>query len=287
MEEKYKPSGIAPLNGMVKAFIFGLITAILFPLFYIILGKIVSNIWFSCILAFVFGGALALSINLGLKWGKVRNIRVGALIATCCGLMAWYLQWALFDAIMYSEKGFTFSLTFDDLKILFLDAWRLFNHPKILFQEIINLNRVGTFRIEGNDGPITGIVLWVIWAVEFLIIVVTSILMSSIYGAPAQPFSEQNNAWMERRKPVKWIRFIEDKEGFLNHLKNKNYKELNEEPDFSTEENYAELVIFESPGDPIKVINVINVFKTKKKWSKEKIERKAVVKNYLLQNAAI
>ncbi|RZK57209.1 MAG: hypothetical protein EOO87_03525 [Pedobacter sp.] len=285
MGEKYVPSGIASPSGILKTVLFGILASFVLPIIYIILVRLVPNIWFNAICALIFGMGLGYFIDLGIKIGKIRNIKIAIGIAIFCGLLAFYNQWVFFDALMYSAKGFTFSLSGADIKVLFSDFFFLFTHPGVLFQEIQNLNALGTFRIESSS-TVSGLLLWVIWFGEFAVILV-SVVLTVGNAQVVTPFSEQNDAWMERRKVMNRINFVEDKASFLNSLDNKQFDLLHHNEEILDHENFAEVIVFESYGDPSKYINVINVENTVDKKGKITTKKKNVTTRYQLLNATI
>ncbi|MEH3115013.1 hypothetical protein [Pedobacter terrae] len=283
MEPKYTPQGYASTSAILTTLAIGILASFILPLFYIILGRLIPNIWFIAIIALLLGFGLGFFIDLGVKIGKVRNKKIVAIIAIFCGLFAFYIQWVFFDTLAYSRKGFTFNLNGTDLKFLAQDFFFLFTHPNILIQEIINLNEIGTFRIE-STGTISGLLLWIIWAGEFIVILGGAVL-AVLNGQVSMPYSEINDQWMKRRKIHNRIPVVVNKEEILNELGKRNFTVLNDQPSLSSETNYAEVIIFESTEDPTKYINIINVTNLTGKAKDKKL--KSVLKYYPLQHANI
>ena len=278
MAQTYSPSGVASASGVLKTVLFGILASLVLPAIYIIANRLIPNIWFAAISAGMLGLGLGFFIDLGVKIGKIRSVKVAVSIAIFCGLLAFYFQWVLFDELMYSEKGFTFNLSADDLKILAKDIFYLFTHPNILFKEIAGLNKVGTFRIEGSSN-VSGLMLWGIWFGEFVIIML-SILLAVLNGQVSQPFSELNDTWMKKRKQIAVIPYVSNKNEFVSELEKRNYdvlKDNNTELDYN---NFAEVVISESDGDPLKFVTVLNTSLIKVKWSKDKVKKEFVVKHF-------
>lgn len=283
MEPKYTPQGYASPSAILTSLAIGILASFILPLFYIILGRLIPNIWFIAIIAVFLGMGLGFSIDIGVRIGKLRNKKIVTIIAIFCGLFAFYIQWVFFDTLAYSNKGFTFNLDSADLKILASDFFFLFTHPNILIQEIINLNKIGTFRIE-STGTISGVLLWIIWAGEFVVILGGAIF-AVLNGQASMPYSEINDQWMKRRKIHNRIPVVVNKEEILNELAKRDFTVLNDHPSLHAETNYAEVIIFESTGDPTKYINIINVTNLTGKPKDKKV--KSVVKYYPLQNANI
>lgn len=283
MEPKYTPQGYASPSAILTTLAIGILASFILPLFYIILGRLIPNIWFIAIIALLLGLGLGFFIDLGVKIGKVRNKKIVAIIAIFCGLFAFYIQWVFFDTLAYSKKGFTFNLTGEDLKFLAQDFFFLFTHPNVLIQEIINLNEIGTFRIE-STGTISGVLLWIIWAGEFIVIL-GGALFGVLNGQVIHPYSEINDNWMKRRKIAHRIPLVENKETILEALTNRNFTVLEDQPSLINEANYAEVIVFESIGDPTKYISVVNLSNPTGKAKDKKV--KSLIKYYPLENAEI
>ncbi|WP_293309126.1 hypothetical protein [Pedobacter sp. UBA5917] len=280
MVEKYTPAGHASAASVITTFAIGIVASLLLPLFYIILSQLIPNIWFIAICAFLLGMGLGLTINLGIKIGKIRNFQIALLIAIVCSLLAFYVQWVFFDAVMYSRRGFTFSQSSTDLKQLILDMGFLFVHPGILFKEIVALNEIGTFRIQGSSN-ISGILLWVIWMGEFLVIIGGTLLIVG-NGQVKLPYSELNDQWMTPRKPGLLIPFVQDKEHLISQLNKRNFDALKNNPEVLREPEYGEVVIYEALGDPTKYISVLNV--TAPSGRNKQAKKKTVLSHYPLPN---
>lgn len=283
MENKYTPQGYASPSAILITVLIGILSSIVLPIIYIILGRLIPNIWFMAIIAFLLGMGLGFCIDLGVKIGKLRNKKIVVIIAVFCALFAFYVQWVFFDTLIYSNKGFTFDLDAADLKVLLDDFFFLFTHPNVLFQEIVNLNEIGSFRIE-SSGTISGLLLWIIWAGEFIVII-GAIIFAVLNGQVIKPYSEINDHWMSRRKIHNRIPLIENKETIISELNNRNFDVLKDNPTLNTEHNYAEVIVFESTGDPTKYINILNFTNATGKAKDKKV--KNVVTFYPLQNANI
>jgi len=285
MGEKYIASGVASPSGVLKTVLFGILASFILPVVYIVLVRLIPNIWFNAICALMFGMFLAYFIDLGIKIGKIRNFKIAIGIAVFCGLLAFYNQWVLFDVLSYSANGFTFKLTGEDIKILIGDFFYLFSHPGVLFEEIQYLNEIGTFRIESSS-TVSGFLLWIIWFGELLVILL-SVVLTVGNGQVVTPFSEQNDAWMTRRKFIHRINYVEDKDTFLTALDRKEYDLLKHNEEIVDAQNFAEVVVFESQGDPAKYVNLINVINKVDKKGKITPKKKNLATRLQLLNANI
>ena len=278
MEKKYISSGVVPITGLITTIFFGIISAVVFSLIYIVINKVIPNIWFAAITAGFFGFAIGSSINYGLKFGKIRNMKVALSIAVFSGLFAIYTQWVIFDVLILSEKGFTFNLDAQDIKILLQDFIFIFSHPNILVEDIKFFNEFGTFSIESSD-TVSGILLWLIWFAEVLIIVISTIFIVK-KGVVSESFSEVNNTWMNKRNESIIIPFVDDKDKLIREFNNNNFEALNQRISEYDSDRFAEVVVYESPKDTLRFVTINNVMIIKNKANKDKVVRNAVIEKY-------
>lgn len=123
-----------------------------------------------------------------------------------------------------------------------------------------------------------------VWAGEFIVIL-GGVLVGVLNGQVILPYSEINDNWMKRRKIAHRIPLVENKETIVEALNNRNFTVLQDQPSLINETNYAEVVVFESTGDPTKYISVVNVSNPTGKAKDKKV--KSMLKFYPLQNANI
>lgn len=277
MIKKYIPSGEASFVGVLKALLFGVLSAFILPLIYIIINRLIPNIWFAAISAVLLGMGMGIAINRGIKLGKIRNMKIAVAVAVFCGLLAYYMQWVIFDELMYSN-AFTFNLNLNEIGVLLKNFFYLFSHPSELWAEITALNEVGSFSIKGSD-VINGSLLWVVWFGEFAIIM-SSVLYFVITGTVSEPFSEKNDSWMKKRTSSLIIPFIHDKEELIRDFNNNEFKALNPSELVPDDNYYAEVVIHESSNDSTRFVTIKNISVEKKKKNKEEVKKELVVKYY-------
>ncbi|MDR2282178.1 MAG: hypothetical protein LBE37_03155 [Sphingobacterium sp.] len=278
MTKKYIPSGVASVTGVLKTVLFGILGCILLPLLYILVNHWIPNIWFAAISAVMFGLGLGFFIDLGIGLGKIRNIKVAAVIGVFYGLLAYYMQWIFFDEFMYSPNGFSLDRDQEAFSLLFEDIFFLFTHPQALVEEIVALNEVGTFRVEGSS-MVSGGVLWGLWFGEFAVIL-TSVVLAVMFGKASEPFSEQNDAWMAKRKPFVKIPYITDKEELIRALDADDLSLLKQDLDDPESVSFAEVIVYESNGDPVKYITVVNTSVVRQKLGKDNIRKDVLIKYY-------
>jgi len=128
--------------------------------------------------------------------------------------------------------------------------------------------------------------LWFIWFGEFLVIM-GGILFAVGNGQVIKPFSETYDKWMEQRKKVNRINYIHSKDDFLIALSNKNTDLLKHNPELVDQQNFAEVVVFELPGEQSKYINVINVDNAVDKKGKVTAKKKNLFTNLKITNIEV
>ncbi|MFD2600143.1 hypothetical protein ACFSQ3_14390 [Sphingobacterium corticis] len=274
MEASSSQPKLATSSGVGITLLLGILAAIILPIIYVIINRMIPNIWFSAITAALLGLGIGAAINFGIQIGKLRSKTIAFVVATFCGLLGFYVQWVFFDTIAYSQNGFTFDLNSDDIKVLASDFFFLFTHPNLLFTEISSLNEYGTFSIESSS-TVSGGLLWLIWFGEFVIILGGLFFAVFREGTIDTPYSELNNAWFKKRKELHFIPFVTDKEAFLQDLDNKNYAVLANDPALQIAAEYAQVTIFESPNESISYINVVNITNPSGKAKDRKVNKVA------------
>jgi len=181
----------APLFGSVLAVIGALIYA--YAVVYIPIVGIVSIA--------LLGGYTAL-VGLGTgriaKFSKCRNPTFLSLVTAFVALIGLYSSWVFFLFALYGKV--------EDLGLSAL--FYLFVNPVEVWSMITELNQTGWFTIKGATP--SGIVLWIFWILEALILVVGSVILAPTIIA-REVFCEQCNGWAKFQSstklqiPEEWI----------------------------------------------------------------------------------
>jgi len=280
----YKPSGSAPVGGIVAAFIISLAISLGLTIAYIALQWFIPIIYFNVFITIGLGFCVAYAINLGLGLGKVRNTKIASILAIICALFVFYAQWALFVSLMYNAEGSMGGGTWVRSSFNLDGFIYAFLHPNVLFKAIVQLNEVGTFNIKSN--VVSGWFLWLIWAIEAALIIFIPILMASS-GKASKPFSELNNSWMKKRDLEGKIKFVENKDELLNDLGRGNLKILKEHlPTEEIGDNYATVSVHESQGDPKRYLTVTNISNTTNSKGETKKTDTTVIEYFLITDTS-
>ncbi|MFB9080343.1 hypothetical protein ACFFLS_19605 [Flavobacterium procerum] len=196
MDKFYKPSGkFSPT--FILCFL--LASFIAFPVLGLIYAYCIWYIPFVYINFFItigFGFLVGFVLSwLVIKKGKVRNPFLGFIIGLVGALVALYLHWAIWiDLVINAGESYgDQKLGFTVSNIEFLQVFSLILRPDLVFDYIGQVNQYGTWGIR--SATISGTFLWVIWAIEFLIVVGISCFLP--YLEAKKPFSESTNSWYE------------------------------------------------------------------------------------------
>lgn len=192
----YKPSGEVTLAGLALGLAAGLVAGAALGLVYSYIICIIPFVYFNfiCTIAYAFG--LASAVGYPMRAGKMRNPAVSCFVGMAAGLVSYYFSWAVWLSFMASGKGFSVS------------ALELAARPDALWALLLLVNEQGAWGIGyGRVGGLTvsGIALWVVWAVEALIV-----LGGAPFGAwlllTMDPFCEPCQVWCAEENDVISVR---------------------------------------------------------------------------------
>lgn len=196
MDKYYKPSGRFSL---IFLFYFLLVSVIAFPILGLIYAYFIWYIPFIYINFFItigFGFLIGFFISIiVIKKGKVRNPLLGFIIGLAGAFLALYFHWAIWiDLVINAGESYgsnRIGITVSNIQ--FLQVFSLIFRPDLVFEYINQVNGYGTWGIRG--ATVSGTFLWIIWAIEFIIVVAISGFLP--YLEAKKPFSESNNSWYE------------------------------------------------------------------------------------------
>lgn len=252
----YKPSGKIPVKGVFISLITAFVITVILSIIYIALQWFIPFIYLNFFIAAGLGFGLGGGVFIAIGAGKIRNAKYEFVLAVLCGILAWYCQWSLFVSLMSESEGSMGGGMWVRSSFNLTGFSYIFTHPNILFQSMLSLNDAGTFSLKHNI--VSGTLLWVVWVIESLIIIGLPMLFA-LSGRSTTPFSEQNGQWMEERDMEGKLKIVTDPEQIIRHLNTGNLISLKDYPpadDLS--DDYSSLRIYESPGDPVSYISVIN-----------------------------
>ncbi|MDR1664747.1 MAG: hypothetical protein LBR83_07500 [Clostridiales bacterium] len=135
------------------------------------------------------GFVMGLLVSGAMHLGKVRNSAIAVIAAVVFTAFAKYVQWVFYIPIAYLEFDFLYNLSVS------LD---LFFFPPDVIAFIKEINLYGVWSIGESDTNVTGIFLYVIWACEFIIMLVVSVIMAR--NKSRNPFCDEEGRWFKFNK---------------------------------------------------------------------------------------
>ena len=279
----YKPSGKIPVKGIFISLITAFVITVILSIIYIALQWFIPFIYLNFFIAAGLGFGVGGGVFIAIGAGKIRNTKYEFVLAVLCGLLGWYCQWALFVSLMSEAEGSMGGGMWVRSSFNLTGFWYILTHPEILFRAMLSLNDAGTFTLKHNI--VSGTLLWVVWVIEALIIIGVPILFS-LSGRSTSPFSEQNDRWMEERDVEGKLKTVTDPDQMIKELNTGNLKFLKDFlPADDLSNDYATLRIYESPGDPVSYISVINISHKADKKGELKKETKTVIEYFRITAA--
>jgi len=274
----YKPSGKIPVKGIFISLITAFLITVILSIIYIALQWFIPFIYFNFFIAAGLGFGIGGGVFIAIGSGKIRNTKYEYVLAVLCGLLGWYCQWALFVSLMSEADGSMGGGMWVRSSFNLSGFWYILTHPDILFQAMLSLNDAGTFTLKHNT--VSGILLWVVWVIEALIVIGAPMLFS-LSGRSTSPFSEQNDQWMEERNVEGKLKTVTDPDQMIRELNTGNLKSLKDFlPADDLSNDYTTLRVYESPGDPVNYISVTNVSHKADKKGELKKETKTVIEYF-------
>lgn len=189
IDSYYKPSGKIPLKFFLY---FLLIMAIAFPILsvvYIYLIYYIPFVYFNFLITVGCGLVAGVIMKHAIIAGKARGPFVVLICAIIAVFVLKYLQWCVYLPVIFSDLYEIFSFNFGE-RLLF--SLEILISPDVVLEGIGVVNEYGAWGFY-DDTAVTGVLLTIIWVIEFIVIALPAILMCK--DRAKFPFSEATNAW--------------------------------------------------------------------------------------------
>lgn len=146
------------------------------------------------ILSVGFGLLCGVAFGYAMRLGKVRNRTLGIALPLLLGLLAFYAHWAIWVYAFLQRADVDASLV------------GLFFQPSVLWEIVASINKTGAWELF-HSTP-TGIVLWLLWTAEALLIVVPCVF--GAFAMISAPFCERCGKWCDEEEGVQTLRTTDD-----------------------------------------------------------------------------
>lgn len=222
MKKYYKPSGKFSLTSLLLLASIGIIIFPLLGLLYAYAIWYIPFIYINFLIAAALGFAIGFVVDKTvIRFGKVRNSKLGSFLGILAGLITLYFHWSVWvDLVINAGQQYGSSqigVTVSNIQVL--QVFTLASNPTLLFELIGQINQTGTWGFKSI--PVSGFFLSIIWVIEALIIIIIPTFMAWI--ASKKPFCETNNAWF-KEEILSPFDFITDKQkvvtGIINDDRN-------------------------------------------------------------------
>jgi hypothetical protein len=180
----YKSSGEVTVAGLAAGLLGGLLVGVVLAFVYSYLIAYIPFVYvnFLCTTGYVCG--LGFTVGWLLKSGKMRNPAVGVFVTVIVSLACYYVCWAVWLSAMLGRGDYDVS------------AFTLASNPAAVLRLILSVNEHGAWSIGHSKTPVTGIFLWVVWAVEGAAVLIgPSAIVRGVLNS--EPFCEFCGEWCE------------------------------------------------------------------------------------------
>lgn len=203
----YQPSNKLPLGGVATFLIGGVAAAVVLAFVYIYAEWYIPFIYINFILCAAFGLLLGFVLMLLVRAGKLRSPGGVALLTVLVGLVAVYVQWALYLTLLFNSENVGVG---DDAETITSFNGGLFvgflTSPGNLWTGMQEINATGVWTLKGTTP--TGIFLWIIWLAEAAAIVGAAYFVA--VSQADEPFSELANEWADEETLARPVAYSAD-----------------------------------------------------------------------------
>lgn len=195
----YKPSGEVTVVGALAGLIGGLAAGAVLAFAYSYLVYYIPIIYLNLLCVAGFAALLGFAPGYLMHVCKVRNTAAGVGIAIIPVLASFYLSWAVWVSIIVSNDEASIS------------ALALAAQPLLLWELIAKINEVGAWTLFKSSTPVSGLALWVVWAIEAGVVLIGAPVAASMMLGN-RPFCENCNAWCAGEQGVALLGAADDDE---------------------------------------------------------------------------
>lgn len=261
----YRHSGKAPVLGLILIGLAGFIAVPILGLIYGVLIRVIPFIYINAFLVLGYAFAVGFLLSSAAKYGKVRNMFLLGLAAFFFGVLADYVGWVAWLAVMAGDPFFLVEFFF----------------PADILYFITVVAEEGAWTLSGTTP--TGGFLYFIWFIEACVVIggstyFTLDMLSKI------PFCEDSNAWAEKRTQIGAFTPIADPAQFKQAVSQGNFSAFNGlklSPE--NERRFTTLEVYECEQcRNFHVLNVNDVTITVNRKGKAEFKTKRVLSNLLL-----
>ncbi|WP_055666088.1 hypothetical protein [Desnuesiella massiliensis] len=199
----YKESGKIPPFAPLIIILIGILAVPILSFIYSYATFYIPFIYANLFIAIAFGILIGIVVSFAGKLGKVRNKALLIIFALLFAILAEYFAWVAWIYAYSKQTAF---------------IW----HPLDVLEVMKLILPEGTWSIGRSHAPVRGTFLALVWIIEAIIILVSSIIFPSMTSV----FCEECNCWIKDEKTLSHLEPIENVEEFKNQLEQRQYSAL-------------------------------------------------------------
>jgi hypothetical protein len=186
----------------------GLIAVPILGLLYGALMMVIPLIYFELIIMVAYPFVVGFVLSWAAKTGKIRNMVVIGAAGVLFGVLAEYIGWVSWLAVLFKDVSFLIGFFF----------------PGDILYLISVVAEKGAWSIGGSTP--TGEMLYFLWFIEACI-VIGGTAFTAIYMLYDIPFCEESNAWADRRAQIGAFLPLADAAGFKQSILQGSFSAFN------------------------------------------------------------
>jgi hypothetical protein len=209
MNHYYQPSNRFSVGGVLLLLSVGGVAAALLAFTYVYAVWYIPFIYVNFLLTLGFGFLLGVVLTQLVRTGKLRNPVLATILAAGVGLVACYVQWALYLTLMFnmtSVESFGRRASVAHTSFSADVMVGILLNPGSILEAMSELAASGSWSLMGVTP--SGIFLYLIWLVEAAVIVGAPVLL--VRNQATEPFSETANEWAEEEELPVLVAHISD-----------------------------------------------------------------------------
>lgn len=205
----YHHSGKAPILGLILIGITGFIAVPILGLIYGVLIRVIPFIYINALVVAGYAFAVGFVISKAAIFGKVRNMFLLGLAGFFFGLLAEYVGWVSWLAVLIGDPSFLVEFFF----------------PADIFYIITLVAEEGAWSLSGSTP--TGAILYILWFIEASAVIggITYITVTSVSKTP---FCEESDAWANKKSQIGAFSTLQNKAQFKHSISQGNFSAFNE-----------------------------------------------------------
>ena len=158
-----------------------------------------------------FAAAMAFTVYGVLRWARVRNMAVTALVSISAAVLGWYVSWVAWEHALLRQSGVP------------VGVYELFQRPRAVWSLAQDINEEGTFSMRKR--PVKGFELWIAWAFEAAAVLGATIALP-IIKLRDMAFCESCEQWCAKIEGIARIALDPDEASLHDRIEAKEFDYL-------------------------------------------------------------